>query len=54
MAVEDGLVAADGRGDVVEGLDDARAELLALHVRKDRNVLNVPDHAQVTKTILCK
>ena len=43
VAVEDGLVAADGLGDVVERLDDLRAELLALHLGEDGDVLDVPD-----------
>jgi hypothetical protein len=45
-AVEDGLVAADLLGDVVEGLDDAEAELLALLVLGDGNVLDVADGAE--------
>lgn len=42
-AVEDALVAADLLCDVVEGLDDAQAELLALLVLCDGDVLDVAD-----------
>ncbi len=40
-AVEDRLVAAHVGGDVVEGLDDAQAELLSLLVLGDGNVFDV-------------
>ena len=45
-AVEDGLVAADLLGDEVEGLDEAEAELLALLVAGDGDVLDVADGAE--------
>lgn len=45
-AVEDALVAANLLGDVVEGLDQAEAELLALLVLGDGDVLDVADLAQ--------
>lgn len=40
-AVENGLVAANVGGDVVEGLDEAEAQLLALLVLGDGNVFDV-------------
>src|SRR6266581_1914232 len=43
VAVEDGLVAADLLRDVGEGLYDAEAELLALHLARDGDVLDVSD-----------
>lgn len=46
-AVEDALVAADLGCDVVEGLDDAQSELLALLVLCDGDVFDVADDAQV-------
>jgi hypothetical protein len=46
-AVQDALVAADLLGDEVEGLDDAQAELLALLVLCDGNVLDVADEPQL-------
>lgn len=45
-AVENGLVAADVGGDVVEGLDDAQAELLALLVLGDGNVFDVASFSE--------
>ena len=45
-AVEDGLVAADVLRDLRERLDDAEAELLALHLARDGDVLDVPDAAE--------
>lgn len=41
------LVAAHLLGDVVEGLDDAQPQLLALLVLGDGDVLNVSDEAEV-------
>lgn len=46
-AVEDALVAADLLGDEVERLDDAEAELLALLVLCDGDVLDVADLSEV-------
>ena len=46
VAVEDGLVAADLLRDVSEGLYDAEAELLALHLVRDGDVLDVSDAAE--------
>lgn len=46
-AVEDGLVAADLLGDEVQRLDEAEAELLALLVLCDGDVLDVAYQAQV-------
>ncbi len=45
-AVENSLVAADVGGDVVEGLDEAEAELLALLILGDGNVFNVADFSE--------
>lgn len=45
-AVEDTLVAANLLGDVVEGLDQAEAELLALLILGDGDVFDVADLAQ--------
>jgi hypothetical protein len=45
-AVEDALVAADLLGDEVEGLDEAEAELLALLVAGDSDILDVADGAE--------
>ena len=45
-AVEDALVAADALGDVVEGLDQAQAELFALLVLGHGDVLDVAYQAQ--------
>ena len=45
--VEDGLVTADVLCDKVERLDDAQAELLALLVFVDGNILNVANNAKV-------
>lgn len=53
-AVQDALVAADLLGDEVEGLDDAQAELLALLVLGDRDVLNVSDGAEVVDAIILR
>lgn len=50
-AVEDALVAVDILGDVVEGLDEAQAELLALLVARDGNVLDVPDGAEAVDAV---
>lgn len=50
-AVEDGLVAADALGDVVEGLDEAQAQLLALLVLGDGDVLDVADQAEVVDAV---
>lgn len=36
---------------MVERLDDARAELLALHLAEDGHVLDVPNQAEVPDTI---
>ena len=46
-AIEDRLVGADLFGDEVEGLDQAQAQLLALLVLRDGDVLNVADQAEV-------
>ena len=46
VAVEDGLVAADLLRDVREGLYDAEAELLPLHLARDGDVLDVSDAAE--------
>lgn len=46
-AVENGLVAAYLLGDVVERLDDAQAQLLALLIFGDGNVLNVADGTEI-------
>ena len=45
-AVENGLVAAHVLGDVCEGLYDAEAELLSLHLTGDGDVLDVSDAAE--------
>jgi hypothetical protein len=45
-AVEDALVAANLLGDKVEGLDESEAELLALLILGDGDVLDVADLAQ--------
>lgn len=50
-AVEDALVAADFLGDVVERLDDAQTELLALLVLGDGDVLDVADLSEVVNTV---
>jgi hypothetical protein len=50
-AVEDGLVAADLLGDEIEGLDEAQAELLALLVLGDGDVLDVADEAEVVDAL---
>ena len=50
-AVEDALVAADLLGDVVEGLDKAEAELLALLVPGDGDVLDVSDGAEAVDAV---
>lgn len=50
-AVKDGLVAADVLGDVVEGLDHAQAELLALLVLCDGDVFDVTDAAKAVNTV---
>lgn len=50
-AVEDGLVAADALGDVVEGLDEAQAQLLALLVLGDGDVLDVADQTEVVDAV---
>lgn len=52
-AVEDALVAADLLGDVVERLDDAEAELLALLVLCDGDVLDVADLSKVVDAGVC-
>lgn len=46
-AVEDRLVAARLYGDVVERLDEAQAQLLALLVLGDGDVLDVPDRPEI-------
>lgn len=46
-AVEDGLVAADLLGDEVESLDEAEAQLLALLILGDGDVLDVADQPEV-------
>jgi hypothetical protein len=46
-AVEDRLVGADLLGDEVQGLDQAQAQLLALLVLCDRDVLDVANQAEV-------
>jgi hypothetical protein len=48
-AIEDGLVAAHGLGDVSEGLYDAEAELLSLHLARDGDVFDVTDAAEATQ-----
>lgn len=45
-AVEDAFVAANLFGDEIEGLDESEAELLALLVLGDGNILDVADFAQ--------
>ena len=50
-AVEDALVAADLGRDVVERLDDAQPQLLALLVLGDRNVLDVADLAEAVDAV---
>lgn len=50
-AVEDALVAANLLGDVVEGLDQAEAELLALLVLGDGDVFDVADLAQAVDAV---
>ena len=50
--VEDGLVAADLLGDVVEGFDEAQAELLALLVASDGNVFDVSYGAQAVDAVM--
>lgn len=46
-AVEDGLIGTNLLSNEVEGLDQAQAELLALLVLCDRDVLDVADKAEV-------
>lgn len=50
-AVEDALVAANLLGDVVEGLDQAEAELLALLILCDGDVFDVADLAQAVDAV---
>lgn len=50
-AVQDALVAADVGGDVVEGLDEAEAELLALLVAGNGNVLDVADGTEAVDAV---
>ena len=50
-AVEDALVAAHLVGDVVEGLDQAETELLALLVLGNCNVFDVADVAKAVNAI---
>lgn len=50
-AVEDALVAANLLGDVIEGLDQAEAELLALLVLGDSDVFDVADFAQAVDAV---
>lgn len=50
-AVEDALVAANLLGDVIEGLDQAEAELLALLVLGDGDVFDVADFAQAVDAV---
>jgi hypothetical protein len=50
-AVEDALVAANLLGDVVEGLDQAEAELLALLVLGDGDVFDVTDGPEAVDAI---
>lgn len=50
-AVEDALVAANLLGDVVEGLDQAEAELLALLILGDGDVFDVADLAQAVDAV---
>lgn len=50
-AVEDALVAANLFGDEIEGLDESEAELLALLVLGDGNVLDVADLAQAVDAV---
>ena len=52
-AVEDALVAPDLLGDVVQRLDDAQPELLALLVLGDGDVLDVADLAEVVDAVWC-
>lgn len=51
-AVEDALVAANLFGDEIEGLDESEAELLALLVLGDGNVLDVADLAQAVDELV--
>ena len=46
-AVQDGLVASDILGDVIQCLDDAQPKLFALLIFGDRNVLNMPNETKV-------
>lgn len=50
-AVEDALVAADFLGDVVEGLDEAEAKLLALLVLGHGDVLDVSDRSHAVDAV---
>jgi hypothetical protein len=50
-AVENALVAADLGGDVVEGLDEAQAKLLALLILCDGDVFDVADVAKAVNAI---
>lgn len=52
-AVENRLVATDRGGDVVEGLDETEAELLALLVLGDGNVFDVADLAKAVDAARC-
>lgn len=50
--IEDGLVAADGDGDGVEGLDHESAEPLALMLSRDRDLLDVAYYPAVMDELL--
>jgi hypothetical protein len=50
-AVQNSLVAANVLGHVVQGLDDAQTELLALLVLCDGNVFDVADEAKVMDAV---
>lgn len=50
-AIEDRLVATDLLGDEVEGLDQAKTELLALLVFRDGDIFDVTDEAKIMDTV---
>jgi len=49
-AVQDGLIAADLFGNEIEGLNQAKAELLALLILCYGNVLDMTDKAETVNT----
>lgn len=52
-AVEDCLVAADVLSDIVQGLDHAQAELLALLVLGDGDIFDVADTTKAVNAVDC-